>query len=146
MKKTSTTKEALLFTLFSLSAGIIQLASFALLDLITPWSYWPKYLISIVLSVLWNFTFNRKVTFKGTNNIYLAMSLTFLFYVAFIPLSTFLGNLFETKFETHEYVILAVTMISNFVLEFLYTKFVVYHKTNPKEVVKEINSLEDETV
>lgn len=143
MKKTSTTKEAILFTLFSLSAGIIQLGSFALLDLITEWSYWPKYLISIVLSVLWNFTFNRKVTFKGTNNIYLAMGLTFLFYVAFIPLSTFLGDLFETRFGVHEYVILAVTMILNFVLEFLYTKFVVYHKTKSlpinEEEIKEEN-------
>lgn len=143
MKKTSTTKEAILFTLFSLSAGLIQLGSFALFDLVTKWNYWPKYLISVTLSVLWNFTFNRKVTFKGTNNIYLAMGLTFLFYVAFIPLSTIGGNYFETKLGVPEYIILAVTMILNFVLEFLYTKFVVYRNNKPPASLE--NKTEDIT-
>lgn len=129
-KKQSTKKEVILFTFFSLSAGIIQLGSFTILDLVTPWNYWPKYLISVTLSVLWNFTFNRKVTFKGTNNVYLAMALTFLFYVFFIPLTTVLGDFFETKLHVHGFIILAVTMILNFVLEFLYTKFVVYRSQN----------------
>lgn len=131
--KTNVKKEAILFTLFSLSAGVIQLVSFSILDLVTSWHYWPKYLISIVLSVLWNFTFNRKVTFKGTNNIYLAMTLTFFFYVFFIPVTTLIGDYFETSLHVDGFIILAVTMILNFVLEFLYTKFVVYHKTKPKE-------------
>jgi len=129
-------KEAILFTLFSLSAGVIQLLSFTILDLITPWNYWPKYLISIVLSVLWNFTFNRKVTFKGTNNVYLAMTLTFLFYVAFIPITTVLGDYFEVQLHVPEYLILAVTMLLNFVLEFLYTKYIVYYKNRKEEQVK----------
>lgn len=123
-------KEAILFTLFSISAGIIQILSFSLLELITPWNYWPKYLISVTLSVLWNFTFNRKITFKGTNNVYLAMSLTFLFYVFFIPITTVAGNYFEVKHEVNGFIILAVTMLLNFVLEFLYTKYIVYHKQN----------------
>lgn len=127
-------KEAVLFTLFSISAGIIQFGSFALLDLITTWSYWPKYLISIVLSVLWNFTFNRKVTFKGSNNVYLAMSLTLLFYLVFIPVTTIGGNYFETKLHVDGFIILAVTMVLNFVLEFLYTKYVVYYKNEVKDV------------
>ena len=128
--KQSTKKEAFLFTLFSLSAGISQLVSFTILDFATPWNYWPKYLISVTLSVLWNFTFNRKITFKGTNNVYLAMALTFLFYVFFIPTTTVLGDYFETKLHVHGFIILAVTMILNFVLEFLYTKFVVYRGQN----------------
>lgn len=121
-------KEAFLFTLFSLSAGIIQISSFSLLNLIDSWSYWPKYLVSVLLSVLWNFTFNRKVTFKGTNNIYLAMSLTLVFYVFFIPITTILGNYFEKNLNVNGFLILIVTMILNFVLEFVYTKFVIYKK------------------
>lgn len=121
-------KEAFLFTLFSLSAGIIQISSFSLLNLIDSWSYWSKYLVSVLLSVLWNFTFNRKVTFKGTNNIYLAMSLTLVFYVFFIPITTILGNYFEKNLNVNGFLILIVTMILNFVLEFVYTKFVIYKK------------------
>lgn len=121
-------KEAFLFTLFSLSAGIIQISSFSLLNLIDSWSYWLKYLVSVLLSVLWNFTFNRKVTFKGTNNIYLAMSLTLVFYVFFIPITTILGNYFEKNLNVNGFLILIVTMILNFVLEFVYTKFVIYKK------------------
>lgn len=145
MNKPSIKKEAFLFTLFSLSAGLIQIGSFALLNLIPNWNYWPKYLISVTLSVLWNFTFNRKVTFKGTNNIYLAMALTFLFYVFFIPVSTLLGDYFETKLGVNEFIILAVTMILNFILEFIYTKFVVYHKTKPKEAVEIIEANREDT-
>ena len=130
-------KEAFLFTLFSLSAGIIQFLSFTLLEIITPWNYWPKYLIAVTLSVLWNFTFNRKITFKGTNNVYLAMTLTFLFYVVFIPVTTLLGNYFETVHNANGFLILAVTMLLNFVLEFLYTKYIVYYKNKkPDELIE----------
>ena len=48
------------FFLFSVSAGIIEFVSFALLDTFTEWRYWPKYLIALTLSVLWNFTLNRR--------------------------------------------------------------------------------------
>lgn len=121
-------KEAFLFTLFSISAGIIQLISFALLNLIPNWSYWPKYLVSVLLSVLWNFTFNRKITFKAANNVYLAMSLTLLFYIVFIPITTILGNYFEKVHLVDGFIILIITMILNFILEFLYTKFIIYRK------------------
>lgn len=122
-------KEAFLFTLFSLSAGIIQIASFALLNLIPSLTYWPKYLVSVLLSVIWNFTFNRKITFKGTNNIYLAMGLTILFYLVFIPITTIGGNYLEQDLKVNGFLILIMTMLLNFVLEFLYTKFVVYKRT-----------------
>lgn len=126
-------KEAILFTLFSISAGVIQFLSFTILEFVTPWSYWPKYLIAVTLSVLWNFTFNRKITFRGTNNVYLAMSLTFLFYIIFIPTTTVLGNYFEVKHATNGFIILAITMLLNFVLEFFYTKYVVYHNNQKKQ-------------
>ena len=56
---------AVKFTLFSASAGLIEMGSFALLTALTDWSYWPRYLIALTLSVLWNFTLNRNFTFKS---------------------------------------------------------------------------------
>lgn len=126
--KNQTTKEAIKFTLFSISAGIIQITSFTILELTTSFSYWPSYLISVVLSVLWNFTFNRKYTFYGTNNVYKAMMLTLLFYVFFIPITTIGGNILEKDYSWNGFVIIGLTMLLNFVLEFIYTKYVVYYK------------------
>lgn len=117
--------QMLKFTLFSISAGIIQVSSFALLNELLKMRYWPAYLISLLLSVIWNFTFNRKFTFKSAVNVPLAMSKVLSFYLIFTPLSTILGNYAEVA-GINEYIILAVTMISNFVLEFLFCKFVVY--------------------
>ena len=61
------------FFFFSVSAGIIEFASFALFDTLTQWPYWPKYLIALILSVLWNFTLNRRFTFRSAGNIPIAM-------------------------------------------------------------------------
>ena len=116
------------FTLFSISAGIIQILLFTLLNELLHLDYWVSYLTSLVASILWNFTINRKVTFKSSNNIKLSMLLVFLFYLVFTPVSTVLGNLAE-KAEVNEYVILALTMISNFVLEYLFTRYVVYRNS-----------------
>lgn len=113
------------FILFSISAGIIQVLSFTLLNELCKMKYWPAYLISLVLSVVWNFTFNRKYTFKSAANVPVAMAKVFGFYLVFTPLSTVLGNMAETS-GVNEYFVLAVTMLSNFVLEFLFCKFVVY--------------------
>lgn len=116
--------QALKFTLFSVSAGIIQVGSFALLQLFIQ-TYWVAYLISLTLSVVWNFTLNRRFTFKSAANIPIAMAKVFGFYLVFTPLSTWLGHLAEGA-GAHDFLILAVTMIANFVLEFLFCKFVVY--------------------
>ena len=131
--KNETTREAIKFTLFSISAGVIQIVSFTILELSTNFSYWPSYLISVILSVLWNFTFNRKYTFYGTNNVYKSMMLTLLFYVFFIPITTIGGDFLEKVHSWNNFLIIAVTMLLNFVLEFIYTKYVVYYK-NVKEV------------
>ena len=113
------------FTLFSVSAGLIQVGSFTLFNELFKWRYWPAYLLSLILSVLWNFTLNRKYTFKSAANVPVAMAKVFGFYLAFTPLSTWLGHLAETA-GVNDYIILAVTMISNFLLEFLFCKLVVY--------------------
>ncbi len=117
--------QAVKFALFSASAGIIQVGSFALLNDLIKLGYWPSYLISLVLSVLWNFTLNRRYTFKSAANVPVAMLKVALFYIVFTPLSTILGNMAESS-GINDYIVLAVTMLSNFVLEFLFCKFIVY--------------------
>ncbi len=117
--------QAIKFALFSVSAGIIQVASFALFNEVMKWQYWPAYLVSLLLSVLWNFTFNRRFTFKSAANVPVAMAKVLGFYAVFTPVSTWLGNMAETS-GVNEYIVLAVTMLSNLVLEFLFCKFVVY--------------------
>ena len=116
--------QAMKFTLFSVSAGIIQVGSFALMELFIR-DYWIPYLISLVLSILWNFTLNRRYTFKSAANVPVAMAKVFGFYLVFTPLSTYLGSVAEGA-GTNDFLILAVTMVANFVLEFLFCKFVVY--------------------
>ena len=124
--------QALKFTAFSLSAGIIQIGSFAIFEIFIK-DYWVPYLVSLVLSILWNFTLNRRFTFKSAANVPIAMAKVFGFYLVFTPLSTWLGNLAEHK-GVNDFVILIVTMLANFVLEFLFCKLVVYRgKENTRE-------------
>ena len=113
------------FTLFSISAGVIQIGSFTILNEVFKMIYWPAYLLSLILSILWNFTLNRRYTFQSAANVPVAMAKVFGFYLVFTPLSTLLGQLAETS-GVNEYIVLGVTMISNFILEFLFCKFVVY--------------------
>ena len=121
------------FTLFSISAGVIQAGSFALFEELLHWSYWPSYLLSLILSVLWNFTLNRRYTFKSAANVPVAMAKLAGFYLVFTPLSTWLGALAEQG-GVNDYIVLAVTMVSNFVLEFLFSKFVMYR--NQENTIK----------
>lgn len=117
--------QAVKFTLFSISAGIIQVVSFTLINELLQWPYWPAYLVSLVLSILWNFTLNRRYTFQSAANVPVAMAKIFGFYLVFTPLSTWLGALAEGG-GVNEYIVLAITMVANFVLEYLFSKFVVY--------------------
>ena len=117
--------QLLKFTLFSISAGVIEVLAFTLLNELLHLQYWPAYLTALLLSVLWNFTLNRRYTFQSAANVPIAMAKVLGFYVVFTPLSTWLGHLAEGA-GINEYLVLAVTMVSNFVLEFLYCKFVVY--------------------
>ena len=116
--------QALKFTLFSMSAGIIQIVSFAILEIFIK-DYWIPYLVSLILSILWNFTLNRRFTFKSAANVPVAMAKIFGFYLVFTPVSTWLGSVAEQN-GGNDFVILIITMISNFVLEYLFCKFVVY--------------------
>lgn len=125
------------FTLFSISAGIIQFGSFTILNEVFRLIYWPAYLIALILSVLWNFTLNRKFTFKSAANIPKAMVKVAIFYLVFTPLSTWWGDALEQA-GINEYIILSGTMIINFVTEFLYTKYYVYKNNINTAVLKKV--------
>ena len=130
MKKTN--KEfwrAIKFGLFSISAGLIEIVSFTLLTELTPLPYAPRYIIALVLSVLWNFTLNRQFTFKSANNVPIAMLKVALYYVVFTPLSTWLGDYLSGVLGWNEYLVTALNMIINFVTEFLYQRFFVFGKS-----------------
>lgn len=150
------------FALFSASAGIIQLGSFTLMSEVIiklPFfrnlmesnatfakimsnEYGPMYLIALLLSVVWNFTFNRKFTFKSATNVPIAMLKVLAFYAVFTPISTILGNYFTAKYSNLaaiNYIVLACTMACNMITEFVYDKFVVFKDTAGKSAEKDKN-------
>ena len=116
------------FVLFSASAGIIQIASFSLFEEALHLTHWISYLLSLVLSVLWNFTLNRKFTFQSASNVPVAMAKVALFYLLFTPLSTWWTKAL-TDIGWNEYLVLALTMVVNFVSEYLYQRFFVFGKS-----------------
>ncbi|PWL48426.1 MAG: GtrA family protein [Clostridiales bacterium] len=126
------------FSLFSFSAGLIQMGSFALLHECTNLSYWPSYLFSLLLSVLWNFTLNRKFTFHSAANIPVAMVKVALYYLIFTPLSTLLGNYLNRTLLWNEYLVTILNMTLNFVAEFLYQRYYVFRSSKPEKDSSEI--------
>lgn len=123
------------FALFSVSAGLIEAGSFALLNEVgakikgSPMPYWPCYLIALVLSVIWNFTLNRRYTFQSANNVPKAMLLVLAFYAVFTPASTILGDYLADTCGWNKYAVTGLNMVCNFVLEYLYDRFVVFRKS-----------------
>ncbi len=128
-KKTSELARTLKFLLFSVSAGIIQILSYTLLKEAAHLSDWLSYLIALVLSVLWNFTLNRRYTFKSANNVPVAMLKVAAFYCVFAPLSTLLEHKLTEELMWNGYAATALNMALNFVLEYLYDRFFVFGKT-----------------
>jgi putative flippase GtrA len=124
-EKKQNIRHVLLFLIFSASAGVIQTITFTVLYEIVEFVYWPSYLFALLLSVLWNFTLNRKFTFKSAANIPIAMFKVAFFYAVFIPLSTWSGDSL-TGNGSNPYLVLFGTMIANLILEFLYTKYFIY--------------------
>ncbi|MGD9908984.1 MAG: GtrA family protein [Candidatus Izemoplasmatales bacterium] len=115
------------FFLFSVSAGVIQFVSFTLLTEIGKLVYDPAYFIALVLSVLWNFTLNRKFTFKSAANVPIAMTIVAIYYAIFTPLSLWWGHYFTVDLQWNYYLVLIPTMIINMVTEFIVQKYIVYH-------------------
>ena len=142
------------FVLFSISAGVIQVLSYTLFsklifnDNTNP--YGISYFISLVLSVLWNFTINRKFTFKSANNVPIAMLLVFLYYCAFTPLSILWGDAL-TKIGWNDFLVLFLTMIINMLTEYVWTRYVIYRNSintaeNKTKVTKEQTEKQVETI
>ncbi len=126
------TKETIIqiakFVAFSMGAGIIQIVSYTIIHELTDCAHWKAYLPSLILSVLYNFTVNRKFTFKSATNVPVAMFKVALFYCVFTPVSLYLGHLAELQ-GINNYIIEAVTMACNLVTEYLYCRFVVYRNS-----------------
>ena len=114
------------FVAFSASAGVIQVLSFTLMEEVFHLMHWLSYLVSLTLSVLWNFTLNRKFTFCSASNVPVAMAKVAVFYAIFTPLSTWWTAVLTDQCGWNEYLVLAMTMIVNFVLEYLYQRFFVF--------------------
>ena len=127
------------FLLISISAGVIQIGSFTLFYELCKWQYWIAYLVSLLLSIIWNFTINRKVTFKSANNVKLAMLQLLGFYAVFTPTTMLLGQWVE-GLGVHGLIVEVVTMLLNFVLEFLFCRFVIYRDSCDTALEKEKNS------
>ena len=128
------------FFLFSVSAGVIEIVSETLLEKCLPWEsmtadpqikYWVSYLVALILSVIWNFTFNRKFTFKSATNVPIAMLKVALFYAVFTPATTFLqkylcsfdwgsADNFKGQLTT------GINMVLNLTTEYLYDRFFVF--------------------
>ena len=117
------------FTLFSISAGIIQIAADALFNEVFHFEAHWSYLIALVLSVLWNFTLNRNITFRSAGNIPIAMLKVAAYYAVFTPLSTLWTKLLTADAGWNEYLVLGLTMLVNFVTEYLFQRFVVFSGT-----------------
>ena len=119
------------FTLFSISAGVIQLLSFTIIyEWLHCLTWWPSYLLSVILSVIWNFTFTRKLTFKSANNVPKAMTLVLAYYLVFIPISVFGGNALESLWGSNYGILVTILMmIINFITEFIWDRFVVFRNS-----------------
>lgn len=129
VKKKTELWRAVKFLLFSASAGLVEIGSFALLTALTDWSYRSRYLIALVLSVLWNFTLNRRFTFRSANNVPVAMLKVAAYYLVFTPLSTMLGSYLADSLGWNDFLVTAINMALNFVTEYLYDTFVVFRGT-----------------
>ncbi len=118
------------FVFFSISAGVVQVGSFTLMEEVLHFDHWVAYLISLILSVVWNFTLNRKFTFCSANNVPIAMLKVAGFYLVFTPLSTWWTAVLTGEgIGWNEYIVLGLTMLVNFVTEYLFDRFIVFGKS-----------------
>lgn len=122
-------KRTLKFVLFSMSAAVIELSSFALCDTVLRLAPWVSQLISQILSVLWNFTFNRRFTFQSAGNVPVAMVKVALFYVVFTPVTTWGTQQLTEAYFWNEYLVKGLVMATNLVTEFLYQRYFVFKDT-----------------
>ena len=127
------------YFLIAASAGLIQFGVCTICDELIFKGldhklYWMFYFIALVLSVIWNFTINRKVTFKSCGNIPKAMLKVIGYYCVFTPLSLQFAWIAQNKWGWPEIVITITNILINGVTEYLFMRLFVF--------VKEINKAE----
>lgn len=136
---------SLKYVFFAASAGLIQIGSFAILTEWTPLPYWPRYVIALALSIVWNFTFNRRFTFKSATQVGPAMVKAFAFYLVFTPATTILGEYLVGDLLWNDYLVTGINMLLNFVLEFLYQRYYVFRGSiDSNDLVKKTTVTNDE--
>ncbi|MFT8728183.1 MAG: GtrA family protein [Liquorilactobacillus ghanensis] len=138
--KTSSRKELLrtikYFT-FTTSAGVVEMSSFTLLTQFSSFPYWSRYLVALVLSVIWNFSLNRRFTFKSNNNIPIAMLKVVFYYSIFTPISTIGGNYLVTVLHWNDYLVTIINLLCNGITEYLYQRFFVFGATlDSREIIR----------
>lgn len=144
------------YALCAASAGIIQIVLFSILQAVIPSNGKTIHFIvedmdlvtfiattvALCASILWNFTFNRKFTFKDAGNVPKAMVLAFLFYVPFYPFQTWYVHTIKSFLvgtigvDGAGIIAEGTVMIINFALEFMWQKFVVFRKPKAKKEEK----------
>ena len=122
------------FALFSASAGLIEIGVFTLLNEISSWSYWPCYLIALLCSIIWNFTLNRRFTFRSAANVPVAMLKVLCFYAVFTPATTLLGSYLADTLMWNAYLVTAINMILNFACEYIYQRYFVFRNSIDSKV------------
>jgi len=128
------------FVLFSISAGVIEMGSFAILDALGIMDPTACSVIALIISVIWNFTLNRELTFRSANNVPIAMLKVAAFYAVFTPLVS--GLFFDYLTKTcgwNDILAKALTMVINFVTEYLYDRYFVFGRsidTNKRAAMK----------
>ena len=140
------------YALCAASAGIIQIVLFSILQAVIPSNGKTIHFIvedmdlvtfiattvALCASILWNFTFNRKFTFKDAGNVPKAMILAFLFYVPFYPFQTWYVHTIKSLLvgaigaDGAGIIAEGTVMVINFALEFMWQKFVVFRKPKDK--------------
>ncbi len=128
-KKHSELMRTIKFTLFSVSAGVIEIAAFTILTQFTSLGYWFRYLAALILSILWNFTLNRNFTFHSASNVPVAMLKVAAYYCVFTPLTTIGGNYLAETLLWNSYLVTVINMLLNFSTEYLYDRFVVFRNS-----------------
>lgn len=115
------------FLIFSVGAAAVQVGSFTLMEEVFHVTHWLSYLVSLILSIIWMFTLNRKYTFRSANNVPIAMLKTAAYYAVFTPLSTWwTAVLTSPSVGWNEYLVLVMTMLINCSTEYLFDRFVVF--------------------
>lgn len=152
-EKRKTIRQFIKYALCAASAGIIQFLTFTILQAVIPDDgktihflvedmsvvTFSATTVALCLSILWNFTLNRKFTFKDAGNVPKAMILAFIFYIPFYPFQTWyvhtIKELLGASINIDAAGIIAegTVMIMNFILEFIWQKFVVFRKEKPTQ-------------